>query len=137
MQTNYWLKNSQIFIVKVFFFKTSFISALMIAVSVLFFSSTHCCFVYLGFQQKCLWRISTLKEEKNERVVFSFCFVSFVLNVVFVYNELTNPNPFSQISFFHSILMFILKQHLALYVKTWVRVAAMFVTFVCISYFAS
>ena len=99
------------------FFKTSFISALMIAVNLFFFSSIHCCFVYLRFQRICLKLISALKEEKNEGDALSFCFVSFVLNViVFVYNGLkqsliqqTKPNRLLQISFFLRILRFILK----------------------------
>ena len=58
-----------------------------------------------------------MNEEKNEGVVLSFCFVSFILNViVFVYIGLkqslillTKPNRFSLISFFHSILVLILE----------------------------
>ena len=89
----------------------------MIAVNLFFFSSIHCCFVYLRFQRICLKLISALKEEKNEGDALSFCFVSFVLNViVFVYNGLkqsliqqTKPNRLLQISFFLRILRFILK----------------------------
>ena len=120
------------FIVKVFFLKPSFISALMIVVNLLFFSSIHCCFVHLRFLRTCLWRISALKEErKYERVVLSlFVVVLFVLSVtVFGYNGLkqslilqTKPNRFLQISSFHRIFMFILRKYLALYVETWVRV---------------
>ena len=136
MQTNYWLKNSQkeyypFFIVKVFFLKTSYISALMIVINLLFFSIIHCCFVYLRFQRICLWLINALKEErKRETVVLFFLFFFFVLNlIVFVYNGLkqslilkTKPNCFLQICSFHRILMFILKKHLAPYIETWVRV---------------
>ena len=93
---------------KIFFLKTSSISAVMIVVKLLFSSSIHCCFVYLHFQRTCLWRIGALKEEKKyEQVVLSFCFVSFVLNVyVFVYNGSkqslslqTKPIRFLQIFF--------------------------------------
>ena len=47
-----------------FFLKTNFISALMIVVNLLHFSSFHNFFVYLHFQRICLWRNL-------------FCFVSF------------------------------------------------------------
>ena len=76
--------------------------------------------------------INTLKKEiKYEQAVFSFFFffVSFISNVVFVYNRLkqslilqTKPNCFLQISSFHMILTFILKKHLAPHVETWVQV---------------
>ena len=111
------------FIVKGFFLKTSFISALMIVANLLFFSSIHCCFVYLRLQQAWLWRISALKEEKKyEWVALSFCFALFVLNV-FVYHGLkqnfilqTKPNRFFY-RLFYRILMLILKRRLALYVE--------------------
>ena len=129
------------FIVKVFFLKPSFISALMIVVNLLFFSSIRCCFVHLRFLRTCLWRISALKEErKYERVVLSFfVVVLFVLSViVFGYNGLkqslilqTKPNRFLQISSFHRIFMFILRKYLALYVETWVRVCC-YVSHLCL-----
>ena len=76
------------FIVKDFFLKQSFISALIIVVNLLFFSSIHCCFVYLQFQQASLWRISAFKEEKIwTSWTFFFGFTLLVLNV-FVYNGL-------------------------------------------------
>ena len=82
------------------------------------------------------------KKKKLERLVLSFCFVSFVFNVtVFVCNVLkqslilqTKPNRFF---FFHRNLIFISKKHLVLYVERFgYEFAAMFVTFVCIFYFA-
>ena len=59
--------------------------------------------------------LASWKKKKYERVVLSFCIVSFVLNVIIlVYNGLkqsfilqTKPNRFLQISLFHRILMFI------------------------------
>ena len=71
---------------KVFFLKTSLISALMIVVDLLFFSSIHRSFVYLRFQRTCL---RCIRKKNYERLVLSVCFVSFVLNVMaFVYSEL-------------------------------------------------
>ena len=116
---------------KVFFLETSFISALIIVVNLLFFSSIQCCFVHLCFQGIYLWRISALKEErKYEQVVLSCFFILIVSYViVFVYNGLkqslilqTKPNHFLEISSLHRILMFISKKHLALYTETWVWV---------------
>ena len=131
MQTSYWLKNSQkrdypFYHESFFFLKTSFISALMIVVNLLLFSSIHCCFVYLHFQWICLWLISNLKEV----VIF---FVLFVLNLLaFVYNGLIKSLILQQKPN-HRILMFILKMHLVLFGYEF---AATFITFVCISYFA-
>ena len=123
-------KNTTHFYRESFFLNTSFISALMVVVNLLSFSSVHFCFVYLRFQRICLWLISALKKErKHEWIVLSFFLVLFVLNLIaFVYNRLkqslilqTKPNRFLQTSL-HRVLMFILKKHLALYVETWVRI---------------
>ena len=98
------------------FLKTSFISALMFAVNLLFFSSVHCFLVYLRLVNLIFVLANLLmtyqrfeKRKKYERLVLSFCFVSFVLSVtVFVHNGLkkslilqTKPNIFLQIFFLH------------------------------------
>ena len=71
--------NNLLFHCEGFFLKTKFISAFMIVVNLRFFSSIHCCFVYLRFHWTCLWCISALKEEKNKNDsnLFLFCFVRF------------------------------------------------------------
>ena len=100
------------------FLKTSFISALMFAVNLLFFSSVHCFLVYLRLVNLIFVLANLLmtyqrfeKRKKYEWLVLSFCFVSFVLSVtVFVHNGLkkslilqTKPNIFLQIPFLHMI----------------------------------
>ena len=89
--------NTLFFIVKVFFLKQVSFLLLMIVVNLLYFSSIH------RFLFTCVFN-----ESNYERLVLSFCFVWFFLNViVFVYNGLkqnlilqTEPNRFLQISFF-------------------------------------
>ena len=96
------------FIVKIFFLKTSSISAVMIVVNLFSLAVFTVVLFNEYFQRTCLWRIGALKEEKKyEQVVLSFCLVSFVLNVyVFVYNGSkqsrslqTKPIHFLQIFF--------------------------------------
>ena len=88
-----------------------------------------------------------LEKRKNyQRLVPSFYFVSFVLNViVFLYNGLKQslilqikPNHLLQVSFCHRNLIYVyLKKYLALYVeRLGYEFVVMLVTFVCILYFA-
>ena len=73
------------------------------------------------------------RRKKNERLILSFGFVWFVLNVfVFLYNRLkqslilqTNTNRFLQIFFPHRNLIYIyfLIKHIVL-IATWIRVCS-------------
>ena len=98
------------------FLKTSFISALMFAVNLLFFSSVHCFLVYLRLVNLIFVLANLLmtyqrfeKRKKYERLVLSFCFVSFVLSVtVFVHNGLKKALFCKQSqTFFYRFLFFI------------------------------
>ena len=118
----------------------------MIVVNLRFFSSIHCCFLYLCFHENCLWCISALKVEQIKTSCnFIIFFFSFVLNViVFVYNGLkqsliqeTKPNRLLQIFSFIELLCLFQNSILCCMWRLRCKFAARFVTFVGISYFAS
>ena len=97
------------------FFLKQVISALMIVV-IFFNLAVSTVFCLLAFSTNLFMTHSRLGRWKNdERLVLSFHFVLFVLNViVFVYNELkqshvlqTMPNRLLQIYFFHRNLIYI------------------------------
>ena len=87
------------------------------------------------------------RRKNNERLVLSFGFVWFVLDViVFVYNRLkqslllqTNANRFLQIFFCHRNLIYIyfFKKSILCLLQLGYGFAAMCVTFICLSCFAS
>ena len=101
-------------------------------------------FVYLRFPRIYLWRISSLKEEKNRRACTFFLFVwNFI---VLVYNGWkqslilqTKPNRLLQISFFFigTLFVYFKKGSCDVCGETWVWICLYVSTFVCISYFSS
>ena len=130
-----------------FFLKTSFLFLwwlllifLTLAVSTVFLFT--CVFNESVYDTLVPW-----KKKNYERPLLSFCLVWFVVNVlVFVCNGLkqslilqAKPNRFLQISFFHKnfIYVYFKKASCAYVERLGYEFAAMFVIFVCISYFAS
>ena len=109
------IENNFFFIAKVFFLKASFISALTIAVNIIFFKSIPCCFAHLRFQGICLWHSVLKRERKYERVVLCF-FVLFWMLLFFIYNVLKRKvSCLLQISSFHKILVYFKKASCAAY----------------------
>ena len=126
------IENNFFFIAKVFFLKASFISALTIAVNIIFFKSIPCCFAHLRFQGICLWHIASWKENENMNELYFVFFVLFWMLLFFIYNVLKRKvSRLLQISSFHKILMFILKKHLALHIGNWVRVCC-YIRHICL-----
>ena len=117
MQTNYWLKTLQKRIIpffhpESFFLKTSFYSALKWFLLIFFALAVSNVF---SSQKKKVWTTKkALFCEQNQTAFYRFLF------------------------FIGTFFMFILKKHLAQYLeRLGYQFAAVFVTFVCITYFAS
>ena len=110
------IENNFFFIAKVFFLKASFISALTIAVNIIFFKSIPCCFAHLRFQGICLWHIASWKEKENMNELYFVFFVLFWMLLFFIYNVLKRKvSCLLQISSFHKILVYFKKASCAAY----------------------
>ena len=120
------------------FFLKQIISALMISVNLYYFSSSiHCLLACSTNPFITHWRLK--RRKTYERLVLSFYFVSFVLNViVFVRNGLkqTKPNRLFQIPFFHRNLIYVYLKKASCTVCGY-EFGTILVTFVCIFYFDS
>ena len=114
MTENFIKQNNTLSSSWMFVFFKKVISALMI-IMIFFNLAVSTVFCLLAFSTNLFMTHSHLGRWKNdERLVLSFHFVSFVLNVIFVYNGLKQshilqimPNRLLQIYFFHRNLIYV------------------------------